>query len=291
MVEMTIRSSQMQLAMLDFYQIRGLEYFSSAAAQNLESRFGHTNIRLIDYDDDPLNDLVISFEPLIPVIEQSSWYKYWNATQEVYPLYPVVRPMYMQLQIVSFQKRNFLRQAIRLTETEKSNILIALKDWVDFPDKSPYYSFQKYNCAYGLFHLFDLANIDVGERTRFPGKLPKLLVESSRSLMEAEPSLNIEGVFDKLMKLGLANAEKSLLLQKEALEAFSGGDVELLMSGVLPITPNMMDQLLSTDAYKTLKGSNQLTSIDEKLNLRSYPDCYYDFSVDEKKCLDKVSAN
>ena len=284
MTDYLYASSKFYINRLDSDKIVGIEYFSSAAAENLESRFGHTNIRLIDQDDDPLNDLVISFEAIIPEAEQDDFMKYWRALSGHYPLYPVVRPMYMQIQLISYQKRNFLRLPIRLTKKERNRSLESLKNWINTPGTSPEYTFSEYNCVYGLYHMFELAKVHIGDFTRFPGKLPDILLENGRSTIRPISSLNIEGLFDKLVLLDRALDENNHLKTQKALKKLSLRETEIILAGIFPLTPKIID-LLNDKWDRSLKPATyQPAPLAEKLILKSYPACYYDFEIPSEDC-------
>lgn len=129
----------------------GLEIITAGSTLNkVESIFGHTLIRLLDNDEDPLNDTVIGFE-MLPVDEASILEKAFKGGYETVPM---VKDLVTYLSQYSLrQSRSTIRLILPTTPAQMAAIKTNFLQMLAVTDLSGDYLFLSNNCATVLLKL------------------------------------------------------------------------------------------------------------------------------------------
>jgi hypothetical protein len=140
----------------EYSHIRGVELLVTDSGSAIESRFGHSLIRLIDNDDLWTNDLVISFAANVGD-ETTSLLK---GVTGGYKVFPEIKTMYDFWNQYTFnEKRGFLRYPLRLSKLELHTFLDSLQAFIDDPNLAGDYKFFTNNCSTIVTKVFNHAEL------------------------------------------------------------------------------------------------------------------------------------
>ncbi len=167
-----IRQSRMLSQLLLKREIIGIELIQVSGVTEIEkpeSWFGHSALRFVEKNSNPLNDLVVSFEMLI----LNSAKTYEKGINGGWANYATVTDLATYISRYSVgQSRSIKRMPIPTTPEIINNLkqnTIAIQD---LPDLVEDYHFIKNNCATGLLRLLGLSGIST----------PKVLLELPQQL-------------------------------------------------------------------------------------------------------------
>lgn len=140
----------------DFDHIKGVELLVTDSGSAIESKFGHSLIRLIDNDELWTNDLVVSFAANVEG-EGTSLIK---GVIGGYEVMAEIKTMYeFWDQYTLNEGRGFLRYPLRLNKFELENFLNSLQRFIDKPELSGDYKFFSNNCSTVVTKVFQDAGI------------------------------------------------------------------------------------------------------------------------------------
>lgn len=154
-----------------------------------ESLFGHSVIRLLDDDENPWNDTVISFEMLIVDSEQT----YSKAFSGGYETMPFISDLATRLVEYSSLQARGLRRVIIPSNSEKiAKLKRTVRSIIDVPDIIGDYNFMSNNCVTAILKLLNEIGYQSGQaRVDFPDLLPTRI---RQQLMTWSPNISIPAV-------------------------------------------------------------------------------------------------
>lgn len=140
----------------EFDHIKGVELLVTDSGSAIESKFGHSLIRLIDNDGLWTNDLVVSFAANVGD-ETTSLVK---GVVGGYDVMAEIKTMYeFWDQYTLNEGRGFLRYPLRLNKDELESFLHSLQRFIDNPELSGDYKFFSNNCSTVVTKVFQDSGI------------------------------------------------------------------------------------------------------------------------------------
>jgi len=264
-------------------EIQGVELIvASSTNRALYSRFGHAMLRFIDRDDDPLNDLMLSFVALIDE-PQISLRKGILGGYRILPLVKTTGDFWVQY--VRDENRPLERWVIPTTEKERRELVESLENLVEEGD-SKKYSFFKNNCSRLLTEFLEFAGLpSVGHLPRIPTHIPGFL---DQNLLNPYPKVLVRSVTPLLEKAAKA-LDVSLIDLKEG-EHWPEDAASLLES---TFSPFELLTLLNELTFMPLSVREELVSrynfkesthtLEEVLGFTKIPDPLYEL-CDSAEC-------
>lgn len=253
--------------------IIGLEILIAAKGSALESRFGHTFLRLVDNDDNVLNDWVIGFaadinEPKLSAV------KGLNGS---YKVVLTVMPFFEVLSEYSInQNRAIDRYPLVLEAKDLQEFRDLLKSKLKKKEEQPY-TFLNNNCANLMISLF----IEAGwphfsNGKRFPLGVSKWAL---RSHLSPFPALRIESKKNRVQSAVLKFRNSNELSQ------LSIGDMNALL-----ILQEDLDENVRQNLKNELKSKNEIPSLSSAFEIERLPNLVYQLCSSTSCISDQLRA-
>lgn len=266
---------------LNGQKIIGVElWIADSSDAALESTFGHSLLRFVSESQDPLEDIMLSFEAAVdfndPTIKQK-----WNGIVGNYPT--IIKPIQLidvLMEYAQINNRGFSRVPLRMSNENITKLVQAAQRVAQGALVPPNYKFINFNCASALIWFFTQARVvlhtpDVG--TILPTQLPAFF---KQNLLAPWGSFNIlagASVLEKIKykytyKQKAKRAIKQFDISKRELLRLPKKEVYILAVSNYPYNQKTKDLL-----EEILKDFNMDTL--EIYGIKSFPAFFYQDSV------------
>lgn len=241
-------------------EIKGVEVITIDSSERaIESRFGHTLLRLVSSKNDPLRDIVLSFEANVDP-EDGQALKLIRGIVGHYEL--TVRRLSF-FDVIDYygywQDRGILRTPLRLTDKELSNLLDVLDKALSGDLNLMPYKFFSNNCANALLEVLRLSEIEFVGNRMIPTRLSSLMYANL---------LAPWGSYRVTTPVEISNKFKREKPSFDEVKKLSSAELIILSSSNIDLTQEVWD-------YISDQLSDQRISDELVYNIQSRPKWFY----------------
>lgn len=268
-------------------EISGIEILlASGSDASINTKYGHTFIRLLDHDDIWSNDTVMSFGyEVIP--NQNKLDAIKEILKTTYGEFPLVMNVTTLGQLWTRyevnENRNIHRHIVPTNQTIRNEISNTLKEWKNSPNLLGGYTVLSNNCIGKLEELLKRSGVPLRVTSIVkPMSIHKYLVESNVSFMAPVKFNSKENI---LREFGLSEHKRHIFSKEEfqkILKNYSDHELKQLLAFNIKLNLSMIRKIrTSRGVYLNKK------SFDKLVGIKKLPQSIYENCGDHSLCIEE----